>query len=95
MNLERKYSFDIPVKEGMPHRLEFRKVTGELDHSNSYQVYRVRENNTQQLVGSLNERYFYPEKELITILRKGEMHAIGKVMDWIEQASVTLSNNNS
>ena len=82
---------------GHKYTLEFRKVTGELEHSNSYQVFRVSADGTkeyQERVGSLNELYFYPEKKLIVILSKGEISAISEVMDKLAE-SVTQSNTNS
>lgn len=89
-----------PMQRAMGHKyfLEFRKITGELDHSNSYQIIRVSADGTkqyQEYVGSLNEKYFYPEKKLIIILSKGEINAISEVMDKLEQASVTESKTKS
>ncbi|MDP2692732.1 MAG: hypothetical protein Q8O88_03790 [bacterium] len=84
---------------GQQYTLEFRKVTGELDHSNSYQVFRVTTGNSgadgskqyQEYVGLLNELYFYPEKHLIIILSKGEINAISEVMDRLAEAILTSS----
>lgn len=76
---------------GHKYSLSFRKITGELDHSNSYQVFRVSEDGTkqyQEYVGSLNEKYFYPEKQLIIILSRGEINAISEVMDKLAETSV-------